>query len=115
MKPRPLLIAAYVAAAVACIGFVAVLFRTWGPLAPPGGRPHPSIWRRRCKPGSRKAGRDQAVELYQARGFSTVWFEGDQISSDGRRVVALLAAAETEALPAARYRLPAHAGCRRSR
>jgi murein L,D-transpeptidase YcbB/YkuD len=110
MKPRPILIAAYIAAAVACVGFVAVLFRTWGPLTTPARAPTSVNMAQALQTRLARAGRDQAVELYQARGFSTVWFEGDQISSDGRRVVALLEAADTDALPAARYRLPAMPG-----
>jgi murein L,D-transpeptidase YcbB/YkuD len=107
MKTRPALVAAYAAAAIACIAIVAVLFKTWGPLTTPKRAPATVNMAQALQTRLAGAGRDQAVELYQARGFSTVWFEGDQISSDGRRVVALLAAAETEALPAARYRLPA--------
>lgn len=110
MKTRPALIAAYAAAAIAGIAIVAVLFKTWGPLATPKRAPTSVNMAQALQTRLAKAGRDQAVELYQARGFSTVWFEGDQLSSDGRRVVALLAAAETEALPAARYRLPAMPG-----
>ncbi|HEY8253252.1 MAG TPA: L,D-transpeptidase family protein [Rhizomicrobium sp.] len=110
MKTRPALIAAYGAAAIACIAIVAMLFKTWGPLTTPKRAPTSVNMAQALQTRLAKAGRDQAVELYQARGFSTVWFEGDQLSSDGRRVVALLAAAETEALPAASYRLPAMPG-----
>jgi len=110
MKTRPALVAAYAAAAIACVAIVAVLFKTWGPLTTPKKAPATVNMAQALQTRLAGAGRDQAVELYQARGFSTVWFEGDQISSDGRRVVALLAAAETEALPAARYRLPAMPG-----
>ena len=111
MKTRPILIAAYIAAAVACIGFVAVLFRTWRPLTPPRA---PSSVNVAQVLQSRLAGagreRTQVTDIYQARGYSTVWLEGDQLSSDGRRVVAILADAGADGLPAARYRLPAMPG-----
>jgi murein L,D-transpeptidase YcbB/YkuD len=110
MKTRPALVAAYAAAAIACIAIVAVLFKTWGPLTTPRRAPTSINMAQALQTRLARAGRDQALELYQARGYSTVWFEGDQLSSDGRRVVALLAAAETEALPAVRYRLPAMPG-----
>jgi murein L,D-transpeptidase YcbB/YkuD len=110
MKTRPALVAAYAAAAIACIAVVAVLFKTWGPITTPKRAPTSVNMAQALQTRLARAGRDQAAELYQARGYSTVWFEGDQLSSDGRRVVALLAAAETEALPSASYRLPAMPG-----
>jgi murein L,D-transpeptidase YcbB/YkuD len=113
MKSKPLLISAYVAAAMVCIGFVAVLFRTWHPPAP--SRPPSSVnvaqvLQNRLGRAGRE--RSEATDIYQARGFSTVWLEGDQLSSDGRRVVAILADAGADGLPAARYRLPAMPGPR---
>ena len=112
MKTRPALVAAYAAAAIACIAIVAMLFKTWGPVTTPRKAPTSINMAQALQGRLAHATREQVrvSDLYQARGFSTVWFEGDQISSDGRRVVALLAAAETEALPAARYRLPAMPG-----
>jgi murein L,D-transpeptidase YcbB/YkuD len=109
MKTRPALIAAYAAAAIACIAIVAVLFKTWGPLTTPKRAPTSINMAQALQRRLAHASREQTrvSELYQARGFSTVWFEGDQLSSDGRRVVALLADAGAEGLPAASYRLPA--------
>lgn len=116
MKPRPLLIAAYVAGAVACVAIVAVLFRTWGPPPAPTRAPTSitmaqALQNRLAKTGS---ARPQVSAIYQARGFSTVWFEGDQLSTDGRGVIATLAAAGNEGLPATRYRLPALPGAQAS-
>jgi L,D-transpeptidase YcbB len=110
MKTRPALIAAYAAAAIACIAIVAVLFRTWHPLTTPARAPTSVNMAQALQSRLAKAGRDQAVELYQARGFSTIWFEGDQVSSDGRRVIAILADAGADGLPPARYRLPVMPG-----
>ena len=114
MKTRPALIAAYAAAAIACIAIVAVLFRTWGPLTTPARAPTSINMAQALQGRLAHAGREQARvrDLYQARGFSTVWFEGDRLSSDGRRVVVVLADAAADGLPAASYRLPAMPGAR---
>jgi murein L,D-transpeptidase YcbB/YkuD len=116
MKSRPLLITAYVAAAVACIAIIAVLFRTWGPPATPARPPTSVNMAQALQNRLAKTGREwaQIRDIYQARGFSTVWFEGDQVSADGRAVIAILAAAGNEGLPAARYRLSALPGAQAS-
>ena len=108
MKTRPALVAAYAAAAIACIAIVAVLFKTWGP-APAPQRAPASINMAQALQGRlahASPEQERVSQLYQARGFSAVWFEGDQLSSDGRRVMALLADAAADGLPAANYRLP---------
>jgi murein L,D-transpeptidase YcbB/YkuD len=110
MKTRPALVIAYSAAAIACIAIVAVLFKTWGPVVTTPKRAPTSINMAQALQGRlAHASREQVrvSGLYQARGFSTVWFEGDQLSSDGRHVMALLADAAADGLPAASYRLPA--------
>lgn len=109
MKTRPILVAAYAIAAIACIAIVAVLFKTWGPLTSPKRAPTSVNMAQALQGHLAHVSSEQAriSDLYQARGFSTVWFEGDQLSSDGRRVVALLADAAADGLPAANYRLPA--------
>ena len=109
MKTRPALVAAYAAAAIACIAIVAMLFKTWGPVTTPRKAPTSINMAQALQGRLAHATREQVrvSDLYQARGFSTVWFEGDQLSSDGRRVMAILADAGADGLPAASYRLPA--------
>jgi murein L,D-transpeptidase YcbB/YkuD len=111
MESRTGLVAAYAAAAVACIAFVIILVRPW---APPGLQPQaPSGNLAQALQGQlAHAGRQQMgmAQLYQARGFTTLWFNGDNVSADGRQVIAVLAGADQEALPAERYRVPAPPG-----
>lgn len=107
MKSRTVLIGAYSAAALACIGLVVVLLQPWTvPATPPRstGSVTAALQSRLSRPARSQAA---LAQIYQARGFSTVWFDGDRFSKDGLQVVALLKAAGSEALPAANYRVPA--------
>src|SRR5436305_15315920 len=46
--------------------------------------------------------------LYQARNYVPIWLDADdRLTADARDTMAILAAAEEEALPVERYRLPA--------
>ncbi len=108
MKSRTGLMIAYGAAAVACIGFLVVLYRPWAPPSTPPRAPSASV-AQAVQNRLAHASRQQAplAQLYQARGFTTVWFDGNSLSADGRQVIAILSAADQEALPTDRYRVPA--------
>jgi murein L,D-transpeptidase YcbB/YkuD len=107
MKSRRVTIA-YAAAAVACVCFVVVLVRPWAPHATPprklSANVAQAVQNQLAHAGRRDAG---LVRLYRARGFTTLWFSGDDLSADAHQVIATLAAAGQEALPAGRYQMSA--------
>ena len=108
MKSRTGLVAAYVAAAVACICLVVVLIRPWSP-QPSQNRGVSQNVAQVLQTRLSQAYRPHTplAQLYQARGFTTLWFNGSALSADAHQVIATLAAADSEALPVSRYSIPA--------
>lgn len=108
MKTRTGLMVAYAAAALACIALVLVLVHPWATPTPQPQTPSASVGQA-LQDRLARAGRRQTAlaQLYQARGFTTLWFEGNALSTNARQVMAVLANANQEALPVDRYRLPA--------
>lgn len=115
MKSRSGLVVAYAAAAVACIGFLLVLLRPWAPPPREARVQYRNVAqlleKRLAHPGRQER---PLAQLYQARGFTTLWLSGDGLSADGHQVIAILAKADEEALPAGRYRLPSPPAARAS-
>ena len=108
MKSRTGLVAAYVAAAVACICLVVVLIRPWSPQPSQNrgvSQNVAQVLQTRLSQAYRP--HTQVAQLYQARGFTTLWFSGSDLSADAHQVIATLAAADSEALPVSRYSIPA--------
>lgn len=101
----------YSAAAIGGVCLVAVLFlRPWAPHTSStvtSANVAQALQSRLSHPARREA---RPAALYQARGFTTLWFDGDRVSADAQQVLAILASADEEALPAARYRVPAAPG-----
>jgi murein L,D-transpeptidase YcbB/YkuD len=108
MKPRTGLIMAYAAAAVTCVCFVVVLVRPWAPLPVQPRKPSANV-AQAVQNQLAQADRKDAglVRLYQARGYTTLWFNGDDLSADAHQVMTTLAGAGQDALPADHYRVPA--------
>src|SRR5579883_1404285 len=108
MKSKTGLMVAYAVAALACICLVLVLVHPWRAQNPHPQAPSASLGQALQDRLAKAARQDRSLaQLYQARGFTTLWFDGASLSSNARQVMAVLANANQEALPADRYRLPA--------
>lgn len=106
MKSRNSVITAYAAVMAAFVCFAAVLLQAAAeyPAPPPAEAAQPSMAQLLQ---TRLGGREpQLTMLYQARNFAPLWFGPAGFSADGRQVLAILAAAGDDALPAQRYGVP---------
>ncbi len=105
MKSRNSVATAYAAVVAASVCCLALLFQAAAeyPAPAPTEAAQPSMPQ---LVQSRLGGREpKLILLYQARNFVPLWFGPAGFSADARQVMAILAAAADEALPAQRYSL----------
>lgn len=117
MKSRSF-VAAYSAVTLACICLFPMLLRAevLYPSPVPAFPPADMAGQRMAQTlQGRLAGQQvQLTLLYQARNYRPLWFGPNGISSDGRQALAIVAAADRDALPVARYAVPSPPDARAS-